>query len=863
MKRFWSFREYSKMIFLLLLTAGVLLQAACGSDSSDNPSDINNPTGNTFLDPITPSSNGLPFGKRPYTYLKKIYEFWGIGINNSKSDNQWLYDIDTDNKTVTIVNSLKNTSFDPGKKKSAKSGNFNNDLYDETAIITWDPVESTKGTLYIIGKDGAPVDTNVDLTVVTGKKLVDYDLCVADIDDDGYDEIIVVGSVLSIDAAADNARLWIIDDSVNKKEPQVQSIQGNSNKGVKKIKVAAGAIASDKKMKIAVAWYGSEVFSSGIPFAGKTDSIFYSIYNASDLKFELSNEVDDMMKSTLTGFIPSVSLSMTDIDGDKDKEIIIIGLNSGSNTSGVFMYFTQAICDDFKYDAQNNLSCANTYQNLLTQADTVWWRTSLLDTPENFIVPIDYNPEIDLEKDASGNFTGNKIEELLIGPYLYSFDKVNKKLIKLVIPDTLFFNPNDYNGKVADIKSVDFDGDYDNEIVVLFKDGSLKVLKSVYDKESKEYSWTCPYKFDGSGNTLCNNAILVPVNVDEDSIVVEYTGNKNVKSADDSSHTTAYKDIKILAVLTAPPAKNGIEQNNSNSSTSLGTGESTNYKVGTTASIRAGVIIGTEIALSAGLIANVEAARVELEFEHQIEASGSYNISKTETFTITDTAGADDDQIIFTAVPYDIYKYKVSSHYDASLVGTTITVETPQTPKKYSRTRTYYNDNVDGVKITKSILQNTPYDVSSYPKSAEEVIARTNVDVGNNISLSSSYKILGLLSPTGVAGGSSSSSSKEIVKSSGYDWSTGLTLSTDMSAKLILGGLKVGGSAGFSIGSFYESSFEQSLSFSGSVGGIKDSYLDSNSYDWGLLAYKQTLKDENDKVMQDFIVVNYIVTNIK
>ena len=49
------------------------------------------------------------------------------------------------------------------------------------------------------------------------------------------------------------------------------------------------------------------------------------------------------------------------------------------------------------------------------------------------------------------------------------------------------------------------------------------------------------------------------------------------------------------------------------------------------------------------------------------------------------------------------------------------------------------------------------------------------------------------------------------------------------------------------------------MTFGGSIGGIPDAQYAANKYSWGLFAYKQVLKDEIGKKMQDFIVVNYWV----
>ncbi|MCP4449083.1 MAG: hypothetical protein GY811_27670 [Myxococcales bacterium] len=109
-------------------------------------------------------------------------------------------------------------------------------------------------------------------------------------------------------------------------------------------------------------------------------------------------------------------------------------------------------------------------------------------------------------------------------------------------------------------------------------------------------------------------AILVPVNVDHDSVVVRY--GADVPAPDPEvppkmgepgptvyeEHTVYFADNRLIAVVAAPPCAEGIGQNTDACSTGFGTSVGGSVTTGMTVATRAGILIGIEEEVQAGFV---------------------------------------------------------------------------------------------------------------------------------------------------------------------------------------------------------------------------------------------------------------------
>jgi hypothetical protein len=215
------------------------------------------------------------------------------------------------------------------------------------------------------------------------------------------------------------------------------------------------------------------------------------------------------------------------------------------------------------------------------------------------------------------------------------------------------------------------------------------------------------------------------------------------------------------------------------------------------------------------------------------------------------------------------HTYTVASHPNPALVGTKMTIKIPQTPKLISLTLDYYNANTSGIKISRDLVQHTPYDLSSYPTKADvaKILATTSVTLGDGSTVGTIITPFGPAMGPFLVGQGSGTKSAQVSVSNDFTMSQSITLNVDASAKAIAGGFKAGVTGGFSIGGFFDYSFSTSTTFSGTVGAIPADAYAANQYSWGIFAYRQILCDPYTgaidpaaaKPMQNFTVVNYWV----
>lgn len=833
----------------------ILSMTSCAPTASSH--DEKEPSGNSFLPVITPSTQGVPLPAKRYNAFSRLVEYLIIGADYNNSNlNQTLVDpyacfLKTSQQEVVIpegvtspnqeiLDARLNLDVIAANKKAAKAGNFDDDFQDETALVYWSPAGGS-GVLTIIDAGDSGVQNlkpaNLDLSIGTDDLGADYDLALADLDGDGYDEIVISGSI--VDSSKSDGKIWILDDGRNGYALiETITLTGiidltTGKKGVKKLKVAAGVITEDRVTGILAAWYDSSfVTGSG---TGK-GSLNYILFDGEG--HELTDGLtSSIVLESLSANPDLFNVALADVDGDGLDEAVFTGMNSYTN----YMYGVTEIKDDYSH------SLASLVTHSTASAGQQWYCAANYGSyPARFLVPV--------------NFDGDRAKELAIGPRLYEYDAnaLVYHACDFIDPATAYVQ---YSTDIADIGAGDVNGDLMEDILVMTKAGVVKSYGLLNNTDTKTYGWNL-HDTSGTGTNALANAILVPLNVDKDSTLVEY----DAASADASpveiaeAHRTEYRDVKLIALLAAPPTLDGIGQNTGNSSTSLGTGTGAAYTIGSDFSVRAGIVAGFEFSVSAGFICSTETLRVELEIENQIELGGSYSTEHTVTETVTNTAAAGEDLVVCSAVPYDVYTYTVSSHPDPTMVGSAFTLAIPQTVRIFYLTRDYYNENTSGMKISAGLLPDTPYALSTYPQGTsgvEAVLAQTEVDVGDGIILDTEIAELARSSGANLVPQGSGTQSVEIEITDTETWGASLTYSCDVAAKVIAGGVKVGLSAGYSIGGYYDSSSSTSMTFCGVVGGIPAAAFNQNQYRWGMFAYKQKLKDEEGCVMQDFIVVNY------
>ena len=208
---------------------------------------------------------------------------------------------------------------------------------------------------------------------------------------------------------------------------------------------------------------------------------------------------------------------------------------------------------------------------------------------------------------------------------------------------------------------------------------------------------------------------------------------------------------------------------------------------------------------------------------------------------------AGEDKVVFTAVPMDVYYYKVVSSSNPNYEkGSTVTINVPRKPETLSVTRDYYNDhNGDTPDIDDTILAHEFGDPMSYPTETEK-------NQMMNLAGGSGYENGPIVVGQGAA---ETRIGMEITNTNtfGRDISTSVKISAAAGA----GGFEIGASAGYQYGFSYDWSTSEGMSFEGALGDIpEDEYTSENKYEAGLFTYPHSHGE------QTFMVVNYWVEDL-
>ena len=188
------------------------------------------------------------------------------------------------------------------------------------------------------------------------------------------------------------------------------------------------------------------------------------------------------------------------------------------------------------------------------------------------------------------------------------------------------------------------------------------------------------------------------------------------------------------------------------------------------------------------------------------------------------SSGPDEDKVIFTAIPFDVYYYTVVSSPDPSEIGKPMTINIPREMQTLSVSRTFYNTkNGDKPDIDGQVLNHTIGNVWSYPSLLERNALLTNDGL---------YSID---SPVDVGSGSITVG---ISTTQGQGTGTFSDFSVKVESEVGSGGFTAGVSAGFHYGHEYTVTNTESTMYEGTVGDIPDTHYSADkAYIFGLFTY--------------------------
>jgi hypothetical protein len=323
--------------------------------------------------------------------------------------------------------------------------------------------------------------------------------------------------------------------------------------------------------------------------------------------------------------------------------------------------------------------------------------------------------------------------------------------------------------------------------------------------------------------------IVVPANVDADGPVLKYGPG---------SHELVFTEPLIIAAMAAPPCQAGIEQNLAACVTRFGQGTSSTVDASLTVTVKASVTAGIDASVNVPFVGDVG---VEMRKTVTATASAWAGAAYTVEKTVTYTSGSLEDAVVFTSIPYDIYRYDIVSHPDPTLVGMQVVIRVPREPVTMIAERGFFNDALPAgaTPIAGNVFDHTPGDVASYPSTSRKNLLRAQyggIEFG----------------PSGVGQG-------------GGDTELEISVSTEISAGGSLGieyektveATAGVGIAGFSVGYGAEAALSitsgSQTTYTGIVGSIATADFAANAYQWGIFTYVQGVGG------QEFEVINYWV----
>jgi hypothetical protein len=573
---------------------------------------------------------------------------------------------------------------------------------------------------------------------------------------------------------------WILED-----KDSDYAVTSRNYSNSRDLYIAAGDIDGDSQDEFIITYYyGNNAYCD--IFDGDFSTPFITRYN-----YHL--HAADLYSFT---FEQRVHVCMGDIDGDRLDEIVFHGESSVGNE-----HWSLLAMDDAKHDFAWLDFFTYTWQD----NNALYIFGGYTHSPALAI--LDYNGD-----GLDDIFASTAIYDYKVGSstgHPASPNNNNIEMIQWIFSDA-----------VTNLWTGDVDGDADDpyrkDEIVYFYGGRFWI--GGQDAQGNHQHQTVLNIGHNSYSTLCL------ANVDDDTPIIEYTGD----------HELLFTDPTVIAVLACPPYHSGCGQNSGSCGTTFGKSTTQGVEETESTGFSVGFSIGYEYEDPFG----VSKASFKMTVEESMDWISSQS-SEIEKY-IAYSSGPDEDKVIFTAIPFDVYYYTILSSPDPSEIGKPMTINIPREMQTLSVSRNFFNSkNGDKLDIEGTVLPHTIGDVWSYPSLAER---------------NSLLATEGIYSPDSPVGVGSGSITVGIRKTQGQGTGTYSDFSVKVESEVGSGGFTVGASAGFHYGHEYTITNTESTMYEGTVGDIPDVYYTwDKAYIFGLFTYPFEYEG------QTFTVVNYWV----
>jgi hypothetical protein len=387
-----------------------------------------------------------------------------------------------------------------------------------------------------------------------------------------------------------------------------------------------------------------------------------------------------------------------------------------------------------------------------------------------------------------------------------------------------------FDPSTTSIATGDFDGDGREDIVIygdLRNASGTQVGLRVFGLPEGETQVTSLGRMTATSPNHFVNPVVLAVNVDDDTAVMQFMGE----------HELVYVEPIVAAVIAAPPCKFGIGQNTDACQSSFGNSASSGTEVERSVSV--------SVSAMAGMKSPTELFGFSVAFQAKIERKVGFSKGREYTLerTVNFTTGPNEDTVVFTTTPIDLYAYQIVSHPDPTFLGRIVHVQLPREPIYLQVEREFYNAHVapGGLIVDDSILAHRIGDPESYPTRQEKDALLAQYGGIEN-------------GPQTVGQGTGE---VELALEVGEEWNEGfaLELGFEVTAKTTLPTFELEISVGVSTEKEIKWTSGFSTTYSGVVGSIDAAHYQQEAYAFGLFTYPRF--DPNNQ--QQFQVIDYWV----
>ncbi|MFW2388325.1 MAG: hypothetical protein ACN4G0_08310 [Polyangiales bacterium] len=696
--------------------------------------------------------------------------------------------------------------------RDAVAADFDGDGVDETVIVHQIPNESALLQVYQDQAEGFSIGAS---KVVATQAVDQVVLAAGDFDGD-VDEDLVIALISNLGI---EVTLW--ENNGGELESTGTSFtvpMSATNPGSVHLILKSGNIDRDNGIELAAMLNETSV-------SGPTSRYF--VYDDAGEGFgELDSGPATVTLPSESVTAVSGDIALGDVDGDGMDEVVYGGLSAVGNACNLNAFSVTQVLDDARHDlaplAANKVGFSDTRQPCSSGASH----------------SMNYHP-ITLP-----DLDGDRVAEIHSFEFIYANLAASPGVFTELyrIPQenllTMGTSGSDYrfNHETISFATGDVTSDGRDNIVFYSQiadpgEQGIQVwgLDQIDGWKQFEFFGT---DFENSGSPLRAKMLLPDVDLDQDSMSLEY---------DNGSYRLLFTEPIVLAALAAAPCSPDTGPAVDDACrTAFGKAVSDTEERTDSWSIIAGVSVGYEAEFSAlGVKVGSAEAILNTRNEGRFYGGDAYTL----TTQVVRETGVLEDSVIFSTVPFDVYTYRILSHPNPELIGGEVQVRLPRSPITIMATREFYNENIaeDGIPIDERIFEHTAGDPLSYPTVAEkDQLLRTydglesdQVDVGQG---------------SGFTQVQISEFNETI---DGKEYSFEATLDLKATKGGIVGGLSIGGGAGFDISTRRG---EETI-YQGTVANVAAANFPQDAFSFGLFAY---IVDDSANP-QPFEVLNYWV----